>query len=105
MAGMGGIEAIKLIAQHQPKIRILGLSTFASQDVASQVISAGAHGYLLKNVSAQILTQSIQLIHSGEILPLSDLDINLTEPKPSHTESTFNEPVVKMGEQQKKYWP
>lgn len=102
MEGMGGIEAIRLIAQHHPLIRILGLSTFASQEVVSQVLSAGAHGYLLKDVSAQTLAKSIQLIQSGETLPLPDLYISPNNATSPYAKGELNEPIVKMGEQQKK---
>lgn len=102
MEGIGGIEAIRLIAQHHPKTRILGLSTFASQDVVSQVLDAGAHGYLLKDVSAQKLAKSIQLIHSGKNLPPPDLHFNPNDLTPPHVRNEPDEPSVKMGVQQKK---
>lgn len=98
MDGMGGLEATRLIAQHHPSTRILGLSTFANQEVISEMFSAGAHGYLLKDVSAQELADAIRRIHSGEKLSPPDIQIDPTQ----QTSGNVSEPPVEMGLQQRK---
>lgn len=102
MEGIGGIETTRLITQHHPSIRILGLSTFAQQEVVSEMLAAGAQGYLLKDVSAHELAESIQRIYSGETLLPPDLDNGSgvdTQPDNTHD---LSEPAVNMGGQQRK---
>ncbi|MCY0095129.1 response regulator [Hoeflea ulvae] len=102
MEGVGGIEATRLIARHHPATRIIGLSTFASKDVAADMLAAGAHGYLLKDVSATELVHSVRLIHKGETLPLPELGTQ-SEVIPAVPQiHDRSEPSVKMGEQQHK---
>ena len=102
MAGLGGIEATRLIARHHPSVRIVGLSTFAQHDVVSDMLAAGAHGYLLKDVSANELANSIRRIHAGEILPMPDLATGSGKESPPDEKPEAEEPVVQMGEQQMK---
>jgi len=65
--GAGAIREIK--AQH-PDVRILVLTTFASDDKLYPAIKAGAMGYLLKDTEPEDLVRAIQQVHRGEY-PLS----------------------------------
>jgi NarL family two-component system response regulator LiaR len=102
MAGLGGIEATRLIARHHPSSRIIGLSTFAQKDVVSDMLAAGAHGYLLKDLSANELATSIRRIHAGETLPMPDLSAGSDKQMHSEERPAVLEPGVQMGEQQLK---
>lgn len=66
MDGMGGIEATRLLLQYHPEVCVIGLSTFSDPDVISAMKSAGAKGYLLKDVSANELSDAILSVHRGE---------------------------------------
>lgn len=68
MDGMGGIETTRVIIRNHQTIRVIGLSTFANRDVVRAMISAGASGYLLKDISASDLTVAIRRVYHGEIL-------------------------------------
>lgn len=102
MGGMGGIEATRLITKFHPAIRVVGLSTFVDRDKIRDMLSAGASGYLLKDVSAQELAEAIHRVHAGEILPMPDLP----EIRNSETQQTASgnlpDSVAEMGAQQKK---
>lgn len=102
MEGIGGLEATRLIAQHHPSIHIVGLSTFADQYIINKMFDLGAHGYLLKDVSAQILTESIFRIHSGEKLSPTNLCKVENSDIPEDIGKKFNEPEARMGKQQQK---
>ena len=102
MDGLSGIEATQLILNLNPQIRILGLSTFADKDVVYRMLKAGARGYLRKDVSAKELTDSIKRIHAGELLTPPDFVMNINEAALINPNATTAEPMVKMGEQQKK---
>lgn len=60
-----GITATRVIlaAEHPPKI--VALTTYDSDDYATRILSSGAHGYLLKDTTAEGLTAAIRAVHRG----------------------------------------
>ncbi|MFC1975382.1 response regulator [Chloroflexota bacterium] len=66
MPEMDGIEAIRSITARQPEIRILVLTSFATDDKVFPAIKAGALGYLLKDSSPEELVQAIHQVYQGE---------------------------------------
>jgi NarL family two-component system response regulator LiaR len=66
MPEMDGIEAIGHIAAQQPDVRILVLTSFATDDKVFPAIKAGALGYLLKDSSPEELVQAIRQVYQGE---------------------------------------
>jgi NarL family two-component system response regulator LiaR len=66
MPEMDGIEAIRRITAHQPKARILVLTSFAADDKVFPAIKAGAMGYLLKDSDPEDLVRAIHQVYKGE---------------------------------------
>ena len=66
MPGMDGVEAIRHISIHQPKARILVLTSFTADDKVFPAIKAGALGYLLKDSDPADLVRAIRQVHRGE---------------------------------------
>jgi NarL family two-component system response regulator LiaR len=66
MPGVGGIEAIRRITDCCEKIRVLVLTSFASDDKVFPAIKAGALGYLLKDSEPADLLQAIRQVDRGE---------------------------------------
>ncbi len=60
MPGMDGAEATRLIREKCPQIQVIALTSFKEQDLVERVLQAGAIGYLLKNVTAEELAESIR---------------------------------------------
>ena len=54
MPEMGGAEATQLIREQCPSIQVIALTSFQDRDMVSDVLEAGAIGYLLKNVSQNV---------------------------------------------------
>ena len=66
MPRMDGIEATRRITEHQPKARILVLTSFAADDKVFPAIKAGALGYLLKDSGPEELVKAIHGVYRGE---------------------------------------
>jgi NarL family two-component system response regulator LiaR len=66
MPGIDGVEATRRICEIDPKARVIGLSSFYDPELVVRAISAGATGYLLKDVSAAELADAIRNVHSGK---------------------------------------
>ena len=66
MPKLDGIEATRQITAHQPRARILVLTSFAADDKVFPAIKAGALGYLLKDSGPEELVQAIHQVHRGE---------------------------------------
>ncbi len=77
MAGMGGIEAARLITQYQPDTRVIALSSSIATDAVSAMLDAGARAFLLKDASADELAETIRRVNADEViapnLPLDQL--------------------------------
>ncbi len=66
MPEMDGVEAIRNIKAKQPELRILVLTSFASDDKVFAAIDAGASGYLLKDSDPEDLIRAIHQVNRGE---------------------------------------
>ncbi|NTU81624.1 MAG: response regulator transcription factor [Chloroflexales bacterium] len=66
MPGLDGIAAIRQITSAQPEIRILVLTSFATDEKVFPAIKAGALGYLLKDSGPEALVQAIRQVAHGE---------------------------------------
>lgn len=65
MPEMDGVEATKQISNLGKPIKIIILTSYYDQDRVQGALRAGATSYLLKNVTAEELAQSIQAAYSG----------------------------------------
>ena len=66
MDPMDGIEATKQIKAQQPDVKILVLTSFATDDKVFPAIKAGALGYLIKDTRPEELVQAIRQVYKGE---------------------------------------
>jgi DNA-binding NarL/FixJ family response regulator len=65
MPGMSGIDAIAAIRQEFPSARIIVLTTYEGDALASRALRAGAAGYLLKGMLRKELLDTIRAVHAG----------------------------------------
>lgn len=68
MPGEGGIEATRQIIARLPQMRIVMLTSFADDELIVRAISAGAVGYVLKQVGNAELLRAIAAAARGEAL-------------------------------------
>ena len=66
MPRVGGIGAIKRILEDVPDTRIIVLTTFDTDDMVFEAISAGAHAYLLKDSNESEILDTIRGVHAGQ---------------------------------------
>ena len=65
MPGMDGSEATRQIMELNQQVKIVILTSFHEQDLVENALRAGALSYLLKNVTAEELLQTIRAAHAG----------------------------------------
>jgi len=68
MPGSSGIQIAKLLRETAPKLNILMLSTYESDDYVVGAIEAGARGYLLKDITRDELLTAIRQAYEGHHL-------------------------------------
>jgi len=73
MPGMGGLEAIPIIIQENPEMRILVLTSYSDDDQVVQAIRSGALGYLRKDSSPDELVSTIHTVYLNRMSLPPDL--------------------------------
>ncbi|MEA2632988.1 MAG: hypothetical protein QOE66_3207 [Chloroflexota bacterium] len=70
MPDLDGIEATRQITaqSHEPRTRVLMLTTFDLDEYVFEALRAGASGFLLKDVPAHQLADSVRMIAAGDAL-------------------------------------
>jgi signal transduction histidine kinase len=66
MPVMDGVQATRVIKERHPDIHVLALTAFADMSLVSEMVKAGASGYLLKGGSSKELLESLQAIAKGK---------------------------------------
>src|SRR5271167_3090762 len=62
----GGVAATREITQALPKTQILVLTTLNDDETVFEAVRAGAHAYLLKDVSEDELLETVRALRRGE---------------------------------------
>ena len=91
-----GIEATREILSVAPETKVLVLTTFATSDSISTVLSAGASGVVLKNIPRDQLLSSIQRIIAGEQVLSEDVKVLLSEDPPVENLSPRQKEILNM---------
>ncbi|MEK0317018.1 response regulator transcription factor [Cohnella sp. 56] len=65
---MDGIESMKLIKRDYPKTIVLILTTFAEDKYIVNAMAGGANGFLLKDIAAERVVQTVREAMEGELL-------------------------------------
>lgn len=66
MPGMGGVETARLLSRQHPAAKLLMLTSFEDEEYVAGALQAGAHGYLLKNISDETLAGAVRAVYRGE---------------------------------------
>ncbi len=68
LQGGSGIEACREIMSQAPAIKVIILTSYAEDELLFDAISAGAAGYVLKQINNDELVRSIEAVGRGEAL-------------------------------------
>jgi DNA-binding NarL/FixJ family response regulator len=63
---LGGVDAILRIRAEDPAARFIVLTTFDGDEDIFRSLQAGARAYLLKGMTVEELTSTIQAVHNGK---------------------------------------
>lgn len=66
MPVLSGVEAIRRLRIAYPQVQVVALTTFDDDDDVFEALRAGAVGYLLKDVSAEVLVEAVRAAAKGE---------------------------------------
>lgn len=66
MPGMSGLETIRLLRAEFGDARVLVFSNYASGDEVFQALTAGAAGFVVKEMALDRLLEAIRKVHHGE---------------------------------------
>lgn len=66
MPGESGLEVLRQIRQIQPEAKVLMLTSFDDEEYILEALRAGAQGFVLKNVSDEMLVRAIHAVCRGE---------------------------------------
>ncbi len=75
LPGGSGIDACRRIVEQAPQVKVIMLTSYAEDEMLFDAISAGACGYVLKQIGSDELIQAVQAVGRGEAL----LDPTLTQ--------------------------
>ncbi len=79
MPKMDGIQAMGLIKKEYPHIRVLAFTMFDQDDAVSQMIEAGASGYILKNTSLNEVLKAILTVADGDTYFDGNINSNILQ--------------------------
>lgn len=66
MAGMSGIEACREITRLAPSVKVIMLTSSNDDETLFDSISAGASGYILKQIGSEDLIRAIRAVGEGQ---------------------------------------
>jgi DNA-binding NarL/FixJ family response regulator len=79
MPGLDGLEAARRILALESPPKVVMLTTFDLDEYVYAALSAGASGFLLKNVSPETLVSSLRMIAAGDALLAPSVTRRLVE--------------------------
>lgn len=68
MPGVSGLEAVKVITEENPEVRVLMLTVSEDAQDLMEALRAGASGYLLKNIETDALIDALRRAAQGDAI-------------------------------------
>jgi DNA-binding NarL/FixJ family response regulator len=81
MPELSGLEALKIIKQKKPEIKVIMLSTYDEDEYVQSALAEGASGYLLKAISPTELITALRALKNNVIQISPEIVRNLVQQK------------------------
>ena len=101
MPRVNGIEAVQEVVENYPKIRILMLTMHRNSQYFYNAISAGAHGYLMKDDSDTELLTAIRTVQSGKTYVSPQLSKEVTDEMISAFRDHRELPIIQLTDRER----
>ena len=95
MPKIDGIAVTKLIKKEFPETKIIAFTMFSQEEAISQMIAAGASGYLLKNSPLEEVLSAIKAVAEGNTFFDSAIDLSFLD---EDSNTTTNKPLLSKSE-------
>ena len=79
MPKIDGIAATKIIKKEFPETKIIAFTMFSQEEAISQMLAAGASGYLLKNSPLEEVLSAIKAVANGDTFFDSAIDLSFLD--------------------------
>ena len=90
MPGLGGIETTRQLLDMRPELKIIAMSSVASGVIPSQMLRAGAQGFITKRIDFEDFCKAIRLVNSGEHYVSAEVATKLAVDPFNQQESLFD---------------
>lgn len=97
MPKIDGIAATKIIKKEFPETKIIAFTMFSQEEAISQMIAAGASGYLLKNSPLEEVLSAIKTVAEGNTFFDSAIDLSFLE---DDSETSEKKPILSKSERE-----
>ncbi len=67
MAGLNGLEATRQIKRNHPSIKVIILTMHETDQYLSEMLEAGASGYVVKTATSSELISAIRAVYDGDV--------------------------------------
>lgn len=67
MSGLNGLEATRQIKQKYPSVKVLILTMHETDQYLSEMLEAGASGYVVKTTTSNELISAIRAVYQGDV--------------------------------------
>jgi len=88
MPKLDGIEATKCILKEFPNTKIVAFTMFDQDDAVQQMLAVGAHGYILKNSSLNVVLEAIRTVYDNKTF--YDKKIHIPDGEKNSTKSVLS---------------
>ncbi|MEO8770869.1 MAG: response regulator transcription factor [Ferruginibacter sp.] len=79
MPGKTGIELAGIITKKYPAIKIIALTNFDLPAQIKRMLQQGCQGYLLKDVSPEIIVAAIKKVYAGDMYIQEEIQVKLVK--------------------------
>ncbi len=91
MPHLNGLEATRQIKKLFPQVKVIALTMYTNEEYVSQVLQAGAAGYLVKQAAPAELVSAIQAVYRGDSFLSPAVSKTLIEEYLKHTDKASRE--------------